>query len=595
MNNKAGVPFLACLFGILLLIGVIWNGYENPASQIMPQAEAQPQGDADAESSAKSEDEQNLDSTIFAEDKVVDVKITLDADDFQDMLDNASNEEMKTASVDYNGVRIDNIGIRTKGNLSLRSVVSMPDSDRYSFKLSFDEFISSQNLFGISKINLNNNYSDASSMREFLTYELAEKMGLPVPKHSYVNIYINGERYGTYLAVEQIGSAYLERYFDNSTGALYKAEMTGNGGDLQWISDNADDYSALAKKSKGNDDTALVNMIDELNNGSDYESVLDVEEVLKYIALNVATQNTDSYIGQNKQNYYLYEQKGVFSVLPWDYNMAFGGLGSSSLLIDEPTQGALAERPLVAKLLEQEEYKEKYHAILQETIDVFLQEDIFHARVQELYALISEDVEKDPNAFYTFDEFKQSVEALKTTNSTQVEQISQQLDGTIPSSGDGSGSGGGMGMPGDGGGAGGNAGGGAAGGVPDGAPGGFAPGGDAGGNNAANGDAPAAFNGQMPPEAQNGQTQNGQDGTGVQDVQNGGQMGQFPGRGNGQMPGGMNRPDMGGERGGMPGMNGGMGEPSSQGSAAEAMTAGIAVLILILACVFVKFFRRHRL
>ncbi|MEC0140872.1 CotH kinase family protein, partial [Paenibacillus macerans] len=271
-------------------------------------------------------EEQKLDEEVFPKDKVVDVKITIDEDDFQDMLDNASAEEFKTASVDYNGLHFDNVGIRTKGNLSLRSVVQMDDSDRYSFKLSFDEYVK-QTLDGIQKINLNNNYSDASYMREFLTYELAEEMGLPTPKHSFVNIYINGKLWGFYLAVEQVGDAYLERNFGNSYGALYKGVMTGSGSDLLWLGDDPDAYTGLERKSKTTNGDILIKMLDELNNGSNYEKYIDVQEALGYIALNVLTNNMDSYIGGNKQNYYLYEDDGVFSVLPWDYNMAFGGMG----------------------------------------------------------------------------------------------------------------------------------------------------------------------------------------------------------------------------------------------------------------------------
>lgn len=293
----------------------------------------------DSQEKKVSSDEKSLDEQVFPKDKVVDVKITLDPDDFQDMLDNASAEEYKTASVEYNGIKLDNVAIRTKGNLSLRSVVQMTDSDRYSFKISFDEYVN-QNLFGITKINLNNNYSDASYMREFLTYELAESVGLPTPKYSFVNVYVNDELKGFYLAVEQIGDAYLERNFGNSYGALYKGEMTGQGSDLTWLGDDPSLYTGLVMKSEKSNDDILIDMLNELNNGTDYEKYIDVEESLKYIALNAVTANMDSYLGGNKQNYYLYEDDGVFSILPWDYNMAFGGMGSANVLIDEPTQGA---------------------------------------------------------------------------------------------------------------------------------------------------------------------------------------------------------------------------------------------------------------
>ncbi|GJM81463.1 hypothetical protein HMSSN139_39590 [Paenibacillus sp. HMSSN-139] len=49
--------------------------------------------------------------------------------------------------------------------------------------------------------------------------------------------------------------------------------------------------------------------------------------------------------------------------------------GQPNLLIDEPTQGALSERPLVAKLLAVEDYKEQYHERLQQAIDGYLAND----------------------------------------------------------------------------------------------------------------------------------------------------------------------------------------------------------------------------
>lgn len=449
--------------------------------------------------------QEQIDSAVFPKDKVIDVKITIDEADFQDMLDNASAEEYKEASVNYNGMQFDHVGIRTKGNLSLRSVVNS-DSDRYSFKISFDEYLN-QTLNGISKINLNNNYSDASYMREFLTYELAESVGLPTPGFSYVNVYVNDELWGFYLAIEQIGDSYLQRHFDHSYGALYKAQMTGTGSDLTWLGSDPDSYTGLVMKSKSSNDDVLIDMLDELNNGTDYEKVLDVDNVLKYVALNVVASNMDSYLGMNKQNYYLYENNGIFSVLPWDYNMAFGGFGGSGILIDEPTQGALAERPLVAKLLEVDEYKERYHAILSEMLEGYMQQDHFEERVAQLQELISEHVKQDPRPFYSYEEYEQSLPTLTSFAEESMDNIQQQLDGTIPSSGDGSGSGGGMG-PGGGGGM-----------RPDGA--GVRPGGDGmvpGGNTNSNDAAQESSTGtgtSRAPDGTAGSGTNGTDGTGI--------------------------------------------------------------------------------
>lgn len=589
----------------------------------------------DTQNKAVSSEEQSQGTEVFPKDKVVDVKITLDPDDFQDMLDNASAEEYKTASVEYNGIQMDNVGVRTKGNLSLRSVVQMSDSDRYSFKLSFDEYVN-QNLFGITKINLNNNYSDASYMREFLTYELAESMGLPTPKYSFVNIYVNGELKGFYLAVEQIGDAYLERHFGNAYGALYKGQMTGQGSDLTWLGDDASLYTGLEMKSKKSNNDILVDMLDELNNGTDYEKYIDVDDALGYIALNAVTGNMDSYLGSNKQNYYLYEDDGIFSILPWDYNMAFGGMGGSDVLIDEPTQGTLAERPLVAKLLANETYLAKYHQIVRSMLSGYLKDETFQARINELDTMISSYVKADPSAFYTFEQYESGLESVKTFMSTMASTVTQQLDGTIPATNDGNGSGGGFGGAGMGGAGGGRGGGGfgaapggqaaqgddAAGGAEQGQAGaaagdaaqgqaGAAAGGAAQGSagaaagEAAQGSAGAAA-GQQPQGGNGGApqgqaAQGGQTGQGVPGGEPGAMGGPgFPGGGYGPGGGMGFAGGMGGGGGfgggGMGGDFGGQGNtPQQQGSTSEAVTTGVAIVLLLLAAVFVSFYKRKRL
>ena len=50
--------------------------------------------------------------------------------------------------------------------------------------------------------------------------------------------------------------------------------------------------------------------------------------MLRYMALNTSLVNLDSYTG-NGHNYYCYEQAGVFTLIPWDLNEAFGNFKCS--------------------------------------------------------------------------------------------------------------------------------------------------------------------------------------------------------------------------------------------------------------------------
>ena len=54
------------------------------------------------------------------------------------------------------------------GNTSLTSIANDPTTDRYSFKLEFDYYVDGQTCFSPDKLILNNNYADATNMKEAL-------------------------------------------------------------------------------------------------------------------------------------------------------------------------------------------------------------------------------------------------------------------------------------------------------------------------------------------------------------------------------------------------------------------------------------------
>ena len=266
---------------------------------------------------------------IFQDDTVNEINIEIDEADWQDMLENPLEEEYHKANITINGETVGNVAIRTKGNNSLTSVASS-DSDRYSFKIDFDYYDDNSNYYGLKKLCLNNNYSDNSSMREYISYKIMGELGLDVPQCGYSNITVNGEEWGLYLAVEAIDETFLETHFDDATGDLYKPEgQDGTGADLVYDGDDISSYTGLNLKT--NEDTSdgkeIIALMKALEDGENLEDLLDVESALKYIAANVALANFDSYLGNTTHNYYLYEEDGYFTVIPWDMNLAFGGFG----------------------------------------------------------------------------------------------------------------------------------------------------------------------------------------------------------------------------------------------------------------------------
>lgn len=189
----------------------------------------------------------------FNEDKIMTVDVIVDDSEWETMLKNAKSEEYIKCDVIIDGERIDNVGIRPKGNSSLQ-LVAASNSDRYSFKIEFDHYVKNQTFHGLDKLVLNNTQADASYMKEFMSYEIYESIGVAVPLHSYAQIKLNGENDGFYIAIESMEESYASRIYGSNYGQLYKPESVnmrgGKFGAMEGTNEWVDFKKFLNKKTE---------------------------------------------------------------------------------------------------------------------------------------------------------------------------------------------------------------------------------------------------------------------------------------------------------------------------------------------------------
>lgn len=495
-NKRINVIVAVAMVAALLLVGVLY---------------------ALAHSSGVSAAEPEYATKIFGED-IITIDIEADEDEWQEMLDKATAEEFIMADITVNGTGFESVGIRPKGNSSLTQV-AQSDSDRYSFRLQFDEYIKDESCFGLDSLVLNNMIGDDTYMKEYISYDLMREAGVDVPYFGFASITVNGEPWGLYLAVEMYNDSYEQRVSGDTSGELYnvksmdmgqrdddagemappdgmtppdrttqsdsgsmgdtsdRATTTGetvgaagtvntdngdrskgfggmggpggsSGGALVYTDDDPDSYGAIFNNvvGKGDEDEydKVIEALQALSEGRDLEEYFDVDEILRYLAAHTVVVNPDSYSSSMAQNYYIYEYEGQVTVLPWDYNLAWGGFRSSSASsvvnfpIDTPVSGVeMSERPLIEKLFENPEYLEKYHTYLQQLIDNYFANDKFAAKIAELDALIGSYVEDDATKFCTYEEYRKAAETFITLGDLRAESIQGQLGGTIPSTTDG--------------------------------------------------------------------------------------------------------------------------------------------------------------
>ena len=213
---------------------------------------------------------------------------------------------------------------------------------------------------------------------------------------------------------------------------------------LQYIDDNASSYQNIFNNAKTDVTTAdknrLIAALKNLSEKNDLENTVDVDAVIRYFVVHNYVCNGDSYTGSMIHNYYLYEKDGQLSMLPWDYNLAFGSFQSSNATstvnspIDTPVSGgSTSDRPMIDWIFSNEEYTEKYHQYFSEFIDKV---DI-NSIIEDAYNLIAPYVKEDVLSFCTYDKFVKAVETLKTFCTLRTESIKGQLSGEIPSTSSG--------------------------------------------------------------------------------------------------------------------------------------------------------------
>lgn len=430
-------------------------------------------------------------SKLFDTDEVMTVDIEMDEDDWSDMLANVMSEEYYVCNVVINGKRVNNVAIRPKGNTSLSAIVNDPDSDRFSLKLEFDHFVDGQTCYGLDKLILNNNYADSTNMKEAVIYDMYQFIGADASLYNYAEVSVNGEYTGVYLALEGVESSFMLRNYGTQDGELYKPDsmemgggektnssksksdmdfsnfdpknmpgqndsenksrpqggfsMGGSGANLNYTDDDLDSYSTIWDgeiTSTGKmDHKRVVKALKKISEGKNLEKYLDMDNILKYMAVHTFAVNMDSLSGSMAHNYYLYEYKGQLNMFPWDYNLSFGGMSmggtDGSGVVNDAIDTPFSGTNFFDAILEDEEYSAKYHEYLQKLVDEYVNGGRFEEVYNRIRSQINELVKTDPTAFYNYDEYEAGAEMLYKTIMLRAESVKGQLDGTIPSTDEG--------------------------------------------------------------------------------------------------------------------------------------------------------------
>ena len=310
------------------------------------------------------------------------------------------------ADIEIDGETVENVGIRHKGN---GTYIGGLMSDRYSFKIDFNEYIEGQEFRGMTKINLNSNVFDPSFMREALSYDLFREAKIPASRVGYAKVYltipdetkreINREPIGFFTLVEQKDKRFLKRNYGSSKGLLMKPSTFGL---FRYLGEEWAEYQigfvpktepTERQKKRVIEFARLIHEADFDEFKERYEEYLDVDQYLRFLACNVIASNLDSFLSGSQNHYiYLEPESNKFQFFPWDMDISFGAfslMGNANsrrrLSIDRPVTD---KRPIIDRVLQVPENKEKYLAYIKEYMDTIFDEAAMLKKIESVESFV---------------------------------------------------------------------------------------------------------------------------------------------------------------------------------------------------------------
>jgi hypothetical protein len=347
------------------------------------------------------------------------------------------------------------VGVRFRGNSSYFIV---PAGRKRSLNVSLDFVHEDQQLGGYRTFNLLNANEDPTFLHSVLYNHIAREY-LPAPKANFVRVVINGESWGVYPSVQQFNRDFARDFYGTPDGARWKSPPQGRGG-LQYQGDDPALYKR-AYEIKSKDDpavwTALVNLTRVLNTTppdrleAALAPILDVDETLRFLAVDVALVNGDGYWTRGSDFSLFRDPKGRFHITTHDANETFGagrgfgpgpGPGGLFVIAPAPTPGFDPQRggrvgrggpggpggadldplvglddttkPLRSKLLAVPALRERYLAYVRDIATKWLDWQRLGPLAEGYHTLIAADVKADTKKLEADEGFESGLQTLKS-------------------------------------------------------------------------------------------------------------------------------------------------------------------------------------
>ena len=341
---------------------------------------------------------------LFDDTRLHTVEIVMHSRDWSDLQTNFRSNDQYPCDVIWNGVRMRNVAVRSRGNGS-----------RYQAKpgleLSFDHYATQQRFLGLQSLVLDNLVTDPSMVREITAMALMRRVGVAAPREAPARLFVNGTYAGVYMMVEPVDTTFAQKAF-GTQGLLFE---------YRWVypffatfpGESLDAYKPIFEsRNAGVHSTAelytpLREMFRAINESPDgafaeVDRLLDLNGLIRTLGASTFMAEWDGVFGYDgMNNFYLYRVGEQARLIPWDRDQSFHAA-------DYPLLAGAAENVIGRRVLEDAGLRATYVQAVTEAIAAAEGDGWLEREFTRHFLLIREAALADSFKHATNEEFEQA-------------------------------------------------------------------------------------------------------------------------------------------------------------------------------------------
>lgn len=380
----------------------------------------------------------------FFDDSVLhEIRLDISTKDWETLTTNFLSNDYYPCNFTWNGQKVVNVGIRSRGTGSRSGV-------KPGLRVDFDRYTSSQKFLGLKSFILRNNTQDASNIHERLSMLLYRRLGVPASREAHSKLYVNGDYAGLYSIVESVDKDFLKKNLGEDSGYLFKYDYPADAAPY-YFEDKGSDPSLYVPRpfqpeTHESDPRPefIVQLVQTIHTASDANfrsaiaEYLDLGKFIRHIAVENYVADYDGFLGQwgmNNFYFYRFDNQKLFRFIPWDKSQAFLGGFTYSIwknITDVP--GSQRNRLMERVLVYQDLYDLYLDTLLEcvnsanDTTGFSDGKGWLEHEIQREYEQIREAALSDPQKPFTNGQFEQAIADLGVFSRQRGDWVAREVN-----------------------------------------------------------------------------------------------------------------------------------------------------------------------